>query len=164
MEQWKDIVIEKGGITYNFTGKYQVSTLGRIRSLNYNKTGEVKILKQTKNKNGYWYINLTDGKTKSFYVHRLVATAFIPNPNNYSEVNHKDVNPSNNSVDNLEWMPHKENTEYSQNKAVRCINTGQVFESAKHAATELGISRSGICYCCQGKLKTSGGFMWEYVE
>ena len=85
-EEWKDI---KG-----YEGLYQVSNLGRVKSLNYRRTGNEKILSLRKHKNGYVYIGLSkNGKTKHLRVHRLVAETFISNPNNYLEVNHKDENP-----------------------------------------------------------------------
>ena len=87
---------------------YQVSNLGRIRSLK-----RYKILKQYTNSFGYKSVNLTKfGISKSFAIHRLVAKAFIPNPNKYPCVNHKDENPSNNCVSNLEWCTYQYNNTY----------------------------------------------------
>ena len=94
--KWKDIP--------GYEGLYQVSNLGEIKSLNYRNTGKEKIIKPRKNKGGYLRVVLCkNGKQKDFLVHRLVAIAFIPNHNNYNQVNHKDENPSNNNVNNLEW-------------------------------------------------------------
>jgi hypothetical protein len=108
-EQWKPIIIEKNGVVFDYSGLYEVSNKeGRIRSV---KTG--KILKPGKDKCGYSHVTLCkDGKTSRFQVHRLVATAFIPNPDNLPVVNHKDENPSNNCVDNLEWCTVKYNVNY----------------------------------------------------
>ena len=87
---------------------YQVSNLGRIRSLK-----RYKILKQFNRPLGYKGIHLNKfGKAKTFAVHRLVAEAFIPNPNKYPCVNHKDENPSNNCVSNLEWCTYQYNNTY----------------------------------------------------
>ena len=115
MEIWKDI--------QGYEGIYQVSNLGRIKSLERivtnNKHGgvrivEEKILTPTDNGNGYKIIGLQKPKQrKNFYIHRLVATAFIPNPKNFGYVNHKDYNKSNNNVSNLEWCTQKENVNYS---------------------------------------------------
>ena len=103
-EEWRDIVSYEN---------YQVSSLGRVKSLNYNHTKQEKILKQAKMKDGYLLVNLwKDGKSKTCTVHRLVAIAFIPNPNGYRCVNHKDENPSNNIVSNLEWCTHQYNNTY----------------------------------------------------
>ena len=98
-EIWKNI--------FDFIG-YQVSNFGRIRSL---KT--YKILKQYNHRNGYMFVSLSHhGKHFNLYIHRLVAEAFIPNPDNLPEVNHKDENPSNNNVNNLEWCNRKYNANY----------------------------------------------------
>ena len=97
MEEWRDIE--------GYEGLYQVSNLGNIKSLkdNYGRS-RIKILKLKKRKDGYIQINLhKNGIIKTFRVHQLVARAFIDNPNNLKEINHKDENPSNNRVDNLEW-------------------------------------------------------------
>lgn len=104
-EMWKDIE--------GYEGLYQVSNTGQVKSLNYNQTGEIKLLKQYTNKKGYKRTSLSkNGKVKNHWMHRLVAIAFIPNPNNYKEINHKDENPSNNNVKNLEWCTHEYNMNY----------------------------------------------------
>lgn len=99
MEQeiWKDIT--------GYEGLYQVSNLGRVKSF---KTQH--ILSPCIGSTGYWMVSLSKcGKTKTWKIHRLVAIAFIPNPNNRKEVGHKDENPLNSCVDNLEWVTTKEN-------------------------------------------------------
>ena len=103
MEEWKDII--------GYEGKYQVSNTGKIRSLNYLNTRKTKELKPRKFSTGYLSICLGKEK-KNFYIHRLVAIHFIPNPNNLLEVNHKDENKTNNNVENLEWCNHKYNCNY----------------------------------------------------
>lgn len=115
-EIWKDIVIEKNGVIYDYTGLYQVSNMGGVRSLNYNKSGIIKTLSLTQRK-GYNIVSLSkNGEKTIFTVHRLVATMFIPNPYNYPVVNHKDENKANNMVDNLEWCTVQYNTQYSSYK------------------------------------------------
>ena len=115
-ELWRDIVIEKNGVIYDYTGMYQVSNMGRVRSLNYNKSGAIKILSLAQH-SGYSVVGLSkNGKKTMFLVHRLVATMFIPNPYNYPVVNHKDENRINNIVDNLEWCTVQYNTQYSSYK------------------------------------------------
>ena len=106
MEIWKDI--------QGYEGRYQVSNYGNVRSLNYKNQKLVKNLTLRTNNHGYKMVGLGDkGKTKIFLVHRLVATAFIKNPNNYPIVNHKDENPLNNHADNLEWCNYSHNRVYS---------------------------------------------------
>ena len=107
-EVWKDIIIEKNGVVYDFTGRYEISNLGRIRNV------ETDVIRKCKpNKDGYVYIGLKiNGKREMFKVHRLVATAFIPNPNNLPCVNHKDEIKTNNSAENLEWCSYKYNNTY----------------------------------------------------
>lgn len=109
-EIWKDIIIEKNGKLFDFTNKYEVSNLGRVRNC---KRGNIL----TPNKcGGYLEIKLyKDGKMEHFYVHRLVATAFIDNPNNLPEVNHKDFDKTNNTIENLEWISREDNVKHSCN-------------------------------------------------
>ena len=90
-EIWKDIYFVDNGIEYDYRGLYQVSNFGRIKSLNYRHTGKEGILKGKKNSWGYLQVILwKDGSRKSYYVHRLVAQAFLPNPDNLPIINHKD--------------------------------------------------------------------------
>lgn len=99
-ENWKDI--------QGFEGIYQISDRGRIKSLKRNKC-----LKLGPNPTGYITVQLhKNGDIKGFSVHRLVAEAFIPNPNNYKEVNHIDEDKTNNCKENLEWCTHQYNNTY----------------------------------------------------
>ena len=105
MKEWREI---------DGFPNYMVSNTGEIKSLNYNKTGKEKVLIPHKLSNGYLGINLYDNDKKSCYllIHRLVAQAFLPNPNGYRIINPKDENRSNNSVNNLEWCSYKYNLNY----------------------------------------------------
>ena len=187
-EIWKDIVVEKNGVLYDFTGLYQVSNLGRVRSLNYRGKGKMGIMRPTKRDDGYYIITLhKNNEQKSFRLHRIVATVFIPNPDNLPEVNHKDENPGNNSMDNLEWCDKKYNMNYGTRgeragkkisevlkgkkradvakrnaKKVQCIETGEVFECIKDA--EEWIGKRGVSACCEGKQNTAGGYHWKYFN
>lgn len=123
---WKDIE--------GYKGLYQVSNTGRVRSLNYLHTGKTKVMKQGTNKGGYKVIGLhRNGKRKVHSVHRLVALAFIPNPNNYPFINHKDENKTNNAVWNLEWCTPKYNSNYGNcRKKISEANKGK----SKHFTEE----------------------------
>lgn len=104
-EIWKDIE--------GYECKYQVSNLGRIKSLNYNREKQIKILKPHIDCGGYLRVGLRkEGKEKIYKMHRLVAQAFLPNPNNYPQINHKDEDKTNNCVSNLEWCTPKYNSNY----------------------------------------------------
>lgn len=138
----------------------------------YNKHG-VK-LKPSVQRNGYLIVSLSNEKVKHkrFLVHRLVAQAFIPNPNGLPQVNHIDKNKQNNCVDNLEWCTPLENLNHSKviekaSKAkltkVKCITTGKVYNSFKEIEETLGLPHSNLVACCNGKRKTCGGMEWRYA-
>lgn len=117
---------------------YQVSNLGNLKSLNYHQTGNEKLLKPHK-VSGHLQVPLSkNGKIKMFFVHRLVAQTFIPNPNNYPIINHKDENPLNNCVDNLEWCTHKYNSNYGTCKErISKSNTNNPKRSTKIKCLDL---------------------------
>lgn len=107
-EEWKSVE--------GFEDRYEVSNLGRIRSLHSYGGNTCRIMKPGKRSDGYLHIGLSkDGICKHFVVHRLVAMAFIPNPQNLEMINHKDENKENNCVDNLEWCTRSYNQIYSMN-------------------------------------------------
>ena len=118
-EEWRDIV--------GYNGMYQVSNKGRIRSFKYRNTKETYVLKQMINKKGYLIVGLSkNGKRKTVIVHRIVAQAFIPNPNKYPQINHKDENKTNNNIDNLEWCTNSYNHNFgTHNERVGLANTGK---------------------------------------
>lgn len=102
-EIWKDIE--------NFEGLYQVSNLGRVRSMNYGRTGQIRVMNPGKNGYGYQFVILCkDGKHKMTKVHRLVGKAFVPGFFEGAVINHIDHNPSNNVYTNLEWTTQKDNS------------------------------------------------------
>ena len=105
IRKWKDIP--------GYEGLYQVSNIGEVKSLNYKRTGKSHLLKQAKDRDGYFKVILVkDKKHKNKSVHRLVAETFLDNPGNLPQVNHKDENPGNNLVTNLEWCTAKYNVNY----------------------------------------------------
>lgn len=180
-EIWKNIE--------GYEGLYQVSNLGRVKRLKkifkkYNGYGifnhylDEKILKPTKEQ--YYRVSLIkNNKRQTFLVHRLVAQAFIPNPNNYPCVNHKDENKLNNNVNNLEWCDVKYNMNYGtihkkfkmnnhNSKKVICLETKEIFQSGKQCAESIGCHRSNVGNCCNNKQATIKGnhYMWldEYIK
>lgn len=162
-EEWKPVV--------GYEGLYEVSSMGRVKNV---KTG--RILKTWNNgSSAYTKVELSrDGKAIAFLVHRLVAKAFIPNPENLSDVNHKDEVKTNNSVDNLEWMSHKDNSNYGTrnervSKPVSQVDkkTGviiAIYPSQKKAEEETGVKKSGISSVCRGIHKSAGGYYWSFVN
>ena len=148
---------------------YEVSNLGRVRSTARNK---LKLRKLIKGTDEYLQVRLHLNKEQHLYgVHRLVAIAFIPKPNDTDvfEVNHIDKNRQNNVVTNLEWLSHTANTQYSNNKKVRCYTYPEMtfvgeFESIKIAGEELKIWRQDISKVCKGKLRQTKGYYFEYVD
>lgn len=146
---------------------YQISNMGRVKSLKFNKQ---KILKLDETSDGYLTIRLLKNNIiKHIGVHRLVAQAFIPNPNNYPQVNHIDENKHNNCVENLEWCTQEYNMHYGNRTKKMCKEVYQYdlngnfvkkWESVAQAKKELKIRH--ISECCNGQMLTAGGFVWNY--
>ena len=170
--KWRDIT--------GYEGRYQVSNLGEIRSLNYGRTGKTRIMKLHNNGKGYKQVILCkNGNQNCFYIHRLVAEAFLPNPNSLLEVNHKDEDKSNNIWTNLELCDHKHNCNHgtrnermreSLGKPIKCITTGEIFNSATEASQHYKIHRSNIVMCLKGRINSAGKdsegnkLIWEYID
>lgn len=182
-EIWKDI---KG-----LNGEYQVSNKGRIKSKerfvkfgkNTYRKVEEKILKSSDNGNGYKLVSL--GKNnKAKKIHRLVAEAFIPNPDNLPCVNHKDENKANNTVENLEWCTQAYNLNYGTareraSKNRKCTKNNErskeiiamdfdgniilKFPSIGEAHRK-GYSLAGISFCCNHKRNTYKGMIWSFTS
>jgi len=170
-EIWKDVA--------GFEGAFQVSSFGRVRSLprvdalGHRRKGILR--KQGNVHDGYLQVALEhNGKKAVYWVHRLVAAAFIPNPNGYPTVNHKDENPSNNRANNLEWCTMLYNNTYNgRNKRVAkalerpiyvVTSSGHryFFDSTKKAVELLELKNGAVSRCLHGKLKHHRGFsfMW----
>lgn len=146
---------------------YQISNLGRVKSLRF---GKEKILKPVKNNKGYIYVCLSkQGKHKNHKIHRLVAQAFIDNPNNFSELNHKDEDKTNNCVNNLEWCNRKYNNNHGTrtektSKQVLCLETGKIYPSTIEVERQTGFSQGNISNACTGRYKQAYGFHWKFVS
>lgn len=182
-EEWRDIE--------GFEGKYMVSNTGKVKSLNYNRTGKEGIMKGLDNGYGYLQVKLhKDGKRKSYLVHVLVATAFLDNPQNLPIINHKNEIKSDNRVSNLEFCSYSYNNSYNdkakkvgkklkgrkqseehikkKSKPVFSVDkeSGLImwWQSAHEAEKCTGIDHSSISKCCQGKAKSCGNHIWFYAD
>ena len=164
MEIWKEV---KG-----YEGLYQVSNLGRIKR--HFKNGKENILNGKIDKDGYIEVILSKNQNKKYCrLHRLVACAFISNPDDKAEVNHKDRNKRNNDVCNLEWVTPSENVRHTfltgrkiRTRAVVQYNKNMElvaeFDSLKEASKKIKLKQNNISTCCNGKQKTVGGYIWRY--
>ena len=186
-EEWRPVE--------GYEDRYEVSNLGRVRSVDrvndYGRHYKAKMRKQKVGQHGYMEITLTgpgprETRLKTFRVQRLVAAAFIPNPQGLPEVNHLNEDKTDNRVCNLCWSSRVENLNYGTRTKrqietnrkngvggfghnpirVRCFSKsgepvaeyGSISEAGKHT----GISPSHICKCCKGILKSAGGYRWQY--
>ena len=184
-EIWKDVV--------GYDGRYQVSDKGNVRSVarkdSIGRKCGGRMLKPTYDKDGYLRVNLCkNGKQKTRFIHRLVAGAFIPNPNGYSEINHRDENKVNNYANNLEWCTREHNVNHgtliersaqARSKKVKATNieTNEVitFNSTVEAGRK-GYDQGGVTKACRGVYKgragklvggdgrTYKGYRWSYEE
>lgn len=164
---------------------YMVSNLGNVKSLErviMKSNGKRQTIKETirkgvKDKDGYLIVTLYDEyhNMKNIKIHRLVAQAFIPNPNNLPEVNHKDEDKTNNNVDNLEFCTTRFNLTYGNRlkKVIEKISKKcyqydlnkkliNIFPSTQEASKFTGILQSNISACCRGEYKTTHGYIFSY--
>lgn len=187
MEEWRPIK--------DYEGLYEISNLGRVKSLNYKRTGKKKILKNMECGNGYLTVSLTkNGKQKVFYIHRLVAVAFIPNPESKPCIDHINTIRTENCVWNLRWVTYEENNnnhltnkkQSESKKGDKCYNYGKkgkychsskkvvqlscdgvlikIWDCIIGIEREEGFNRSAITDCCKGRRKDYKGFKWMYYE
>lgn len=180
-ETWRDIV--------GYEGRYKVSNLGNVKSVVFSHKGKEKILSLLNGKD-YLLVRLyKNGSCSMHRVHRLVAEAFIDNPNNYPVVNHKNWDKHDNRVENLEWCTYSFNNWYTfgasrdnynerlkqksrsnnskdflKSKRVVCVETGTIYESINSAARDTHVEQSNISRVLCGKQRTSGGYHWKYVD
>lgn len=158
-----------------YEGLYEVSDKGRVRSL---KFGKERILKPGRNQQGYLVVCLCkNGERETYRIHRLVAQTFTPNPDNLPEVNHKDENKENNSVQNLEWCDRKYNINFgTRNQRIsekhlkpilQYTKSGEFvaeWRSAMDVQRNIGYLQNNISSCCNGKCKSSNGFIWKFKD
>lgn len=181
MEIWKDIV--------GYEGLYQVSNRGNVMSLNYGNRGYSKRLTPKCNNKGRLWVELVRQKKKNpMLIHRLVAEAFIPNPENHPQINHKDENPKNNEVYNLEWCDAVYNNRYSMalhperpktrksTSRYKKRNLSKInqydknggfirqWENSRAIYLETKMSDWSISECCRGNRRSAYGFIWQYAN
>lgn len=170
-EIWKPVV--------GYENLYEVSNFGRVKSLPRNSTVKyARILKSHTNRYGYLHVNLyKNNKRKDFLVHRLVAEAFIPNPDNLPVVNHKDENPSNNFSTNLEWCTYEYNINYGTSQQRKSHKLSKpvcqytldnelikIWSSLTECKNKEGFNIGHIYECCRGIRKSHKGFKWSYFN
>lgn len=153
----------------NYEGLYAITSCGKI----YSYKRKV-FLKPEKVWDGYLRVFLyKDGIGKHYKVHRLVAETYIPNPENKPCVNHIDECKTNNALQNLEWVTHKENNNFgthnersgkSRRKKIQCVETNEIFNSVTETAKAVNIGLSSISSCLTGKYKTAAGLHWKYYD
>ena len=145
-----------------YEGLYTVTDDGNVFTI---KQKNKKKLSQFLDKDGYPRVFLQkDGKRKQVPTHRIVAIAFLPNPNRYTDVNHIDKNRKNPSVSNLEWCSREYNMLYTRKK-VQCIETGAVYASVREATAVVGgRTIAEIRECCRGRIETAYKLHWKYTE
>lgn len=169
-----------------FEGRYEISNMGRVKSTPTIRVKNVKILKLTIEKNGYYRVTLSSTKNVTHLVHRLVSIAFLENPLILPQVNHKDLNKGNNAVSNLEWCTPSQNTSHAHSnriitsakywkgkfnedhnlsKPVHQYDLNNVFikrwPSVREIIRSLKIHK--VEMACNGKRANVGGFIWKYV-
>lgn len=172
-EVWKDVA--------GYEGLYQVSNRGNVysverKNLRGRKCGG-RTLKTSRDKIGYLRVNLyKDGRRKNVTVHRLVANAFLPNPNNYPEINHRDEDKTNNCVENLEWCTRKYNVNYGT-RIKRMSTTNNIPVKGVHEETGeeiylksmlegalYGFNPKRISDVCLGKQHIHRGYSFQKIE
>ena len=175
-ERWRDVV--------GYEGLYKVSNLDRVKSVERqvkkwdgNRTVPERILKSAKDKDGYQRVGLhREGKTKHVHVHRLVGQAFLTNPENLPQVNHKDEDKTNNNLSNIEFCDAKYNVNYGtrtervvekrSKPVIQLTLEGELIREWKstNECGKNGYSQGHISACCIGERKSHKGYLWRFKE
>lgn len=153
-----------------FEGLYAITSCGKVWSYRSKRFMTPQV-----DKMGYMRVNLhKDGKIHCRYIHRMVAQAYIPNPEGKKTVDHIDSIKDHNYVSNLQWLTPGENASRSNTgrkrywstkvRPIYCVELDQVFESQSEACRQLRLSAAPLNYALNGKRKTCGGYHWKYVE
>lgn len=138
---------------------YYITSCGKVWSFKSNK-----FLKLNPDRNGYLRVYLfKEGTLKTFFVHRLVAEAYISNPDNLDTVDHKDKVKTHNYISNLQWMTREDNTKKGVSKKVMCIETGEIFDSVTDAANSVDRATATLSNCLHERTSTCAGLHWEFV-
>jgi hypothetical protein len=159
--EWRDVAGHEGRLKVSDTGELMSVTTGAIRKTRVDRYG-------------YEILTLRKGEqTKTELVHRLVAKAFIDNPNGYPQINHKDENKRNNAVSNLEWCTQEYNLSYGRPgnwhfpRPVACLtNDGArvaTYPGVRAASRAAGVATSTISKCCRGARRSAAGYKWQYA-
>lgn len=169
MEEWKDI--------QGYEGLYQISNLGKVRSLKFHRQNIIRELQPFRNLKGYLRVELhKNNKNKIHMVHILVAQHFIPNPENKKQVNHINAIKTDNKVENLEWCTPSENIKHSWENGLQKGSAKKVeqydtkgnfireWENQTKAAKKLNINQGNISSCCLEKRTEAGGYVWRYKK
>ena len=169
-EEWRDVA--------GYEGLYQVSSEGRVKSLERKGCKRERILKPGVRSKGYLFVVLcAGGKSRMFSVHRLVCQAFHDNPENKLDVNHMNENKTDNRACNLEWSTRKENCNHGTRNVRMAIAKSRpiaqytlngkllkVWPSTAEVERRAGFDHSAISKAANGNRKTAYGFRWKYVE
>ena len=186
-EEWRTPIYD--GETYE---GFEVSNWGRIKSLNYRRTGRAEVMNTCERKNGYLQVGLSKNKeTKMCYVHRLVAETFLPNPEGKPCVNHKiegkkgktmnfvffnEDGSVNEERTTIEWVTYEENNNYAtRNERISKAHSKRVLQlslsgelirewESTHECGRNGFDQGNVSRCCNGKLPHYKGFLWMYAD
>ena len=143
----------------NYEGLYAVTSCGKVWSYK-----SKRFLRPYANTDGYQRISLCkNGEVKKYYIHRLVAEAYLPNPENLPQVDHIDNDKTHNYLNNLQWITNRDNSRKANNKPILQYDLDGNFVKEWNCAADVGKEASvNICNCLKGRQKTACGYIWKY--